>query len=649
MCIAASLHATVNPADPPVLRVPVSARATALGNALYCDGEEGLRYNPAYLADVDSDILQGTYGIFFENTRFAHASFVMPSDTFGIAGGYTGIFTQFDNFVDADTQARGTVDLSQTLVSLAAGMRVNDSPLLLGTGVRALGDRIAGAPSTSWMIDAGVGYLFSSRFKAGLVAHNALSLTGGSRDDAVGVTAVFSAAWRLPWIFGGQTAEDTNTLFAAARRENGEELNGSVGWESVFYRILSLRIGWDRTAPSAGCGFQYRSVAFDIATSWREEAFLNFVTLSFRFPRSAAITDTASAEATSPEPKPSRHDLAAEGWRHYEDNDTAGAEELFSQALKDEPGNESAAQGMQAIRVIQEKMRRKNVSTSLLAQGNAAFARKDYAKAVEFFTSVSNNEQAEEGLRRSVEASARVMAAALEVSLGSPPVKSSVTRSEAAAMARSGSFGSFDAAGQYLSSKSTGKALVAWQKVILNNNPVAQRFNPAFSTLISHECAVATDRAARLASKGQYAAAIAELDAVSALPGLSRGEKDRVQGMAASYRYVGSTMGKNSYDQAMRSMRQGQNAQAIVLFERAVQYGYQPDEARRHITGLKAMPASTSREDLSPGETGENLARAREFFRQNKRAECRTYLIRVLYVDPHNAEARKMMDEIENN
>jgi tetratricopeptide (TPR) repeat protein len=715
----------------PILYVPVSARSTALGNSLYCSEDESIRYNPAYLGNLEHNYFYATYGSFLQDTNFGSFAMQVKTGNVGWALGYSELRSSFDNYTGPDTARDGSIAVSQSLFTIASGIRGTDENFLLGTAVRILSDSIESQTSNGYNMDVGGGYLFGPRFRVGLVVKNALTIASRS-DDKVGQNVVLSAAWNPPFLLPHQERNSENTLSLAVNKNVTTNATLSAGWESVLYRRFSARIGLDRDYPALGLGFLHGMLNLDVSAAFKEQGLLYFMTVGWKFggetlsdakaqketngedaPQeivtAGVLQQTATPDAVQQAPDPEQDKraqmdaLIKDGWSCLQENRLKDALDRFNAALTVDPNYQPALYGQQMTQKELERYQRKETVSKYIAQGREALNKGDYLGAHKSYRSAlesdPESEMAKEGIRQTVEYAVREIGENLKAATGQQIEFMPLSQEDALNLSENGTFVNFVASLRHLASRRYREGYAEWQKVQPQDNPVVEKYAAAFKAAVTGEFDGALAKAMRLANNGAYASAIAQLNGTLKMPGLGDDEVRKIHGLIISYEYVGKAIAKNYLAKADMLVQQRQYRSATLCLERVVKCGFDADRANKMLadikgrqdeqdddgtgesavqvqdTGTMAAPSGSGAQSVAPlPGTGvhpkpsmqgteqkksdvspmlkerllkEYRQKASALSAQNRFKECREYLLRVLYLEPDDADAKRSLERID--
>ncbi|MHB9155341.1 MAG: PorV/PorQ family protein [Endomicrobiales bacterium] len=701
--------AAYSPADPPVLYAPVSGRSTALGNSLFCAESEGIRYNPAYLGALEKSTLFGTYGVLQRGSSFGGAYGQFRAGAAAVGLGITDLRTQgIEKFTGPDTDPAGEITASQSLFSLAAGMRGSDKKLLLGAALRLLVDAVENESSVGYSLDAGAGYLFNPRWRAGLVLNNVLSLYD-VKEDIVPQKTTLALSYMPDFLLSSsQKKEGANTLFLAASKGLSSNTSFSFGWESVFYGTLAARLGYDRDYPVLGLGLGYPFGSIDLAAAFKGSGPLFFVTLGFTFapPSPAPPVKTAAQPVVKPEAKkvkkakepkepaaaPSEAaSLAREGWAMLKGNNVKGALKNFNAALALDPGEPSATAGLKAAEREMNGIKKQESYRILLAQAARALQAGDYAKAEELYRQTMEldpeNGDAREGIRAVVEAVSTEIGESLKKGATWHFTPEQASLEEALIISGNGTFGNLEASRRFLADEKYGAAWAEWQKVKPRDIGLVRKYNEAFALLPPAVYNAAAGRASKKAAQGYYRDAVTELEKnCRAEGGLPVECTRKAQALISTYEYVGQSVSRSNLTEAEKLIAQRQYRPAAACLERVVRSGYDADKAQRRLREIKTFlkegraggeskkqggdegappspPVPSGNEgSVEPAEKPSSpppldgrlkesllnayMTSAEKLFIEKRYRECRECLLKVLYLDPGNSEARRSLEKV---
>lgn len=715
LSIPAAAAAFYSGDEVPILYVPISARATSLGNSLYCSEDEGLRYNPAYLGNLAHNFIYATYGVFLRETTFGNLSMQVKAGTFGVALGYASLQSRFDNYTGPDTDRQGSLSVGQSLFSIASGMKAAGEKFLAGAAIRVVTDSIETTANSGYSADISAGYLFSPALRAGLVVKNVVAVTQPS-EDRLPASAVLAASWRPSLRLPGQKSADGNTLFAAAAKNSTPGTAFSLGWESFLSERFAARLGFDRDYPAAGFGVIYNMLNLDFAAAFKEQGLLYFMTLGWTFgggtaaaPETKTVRKKKPAEppvaavetppADADQEKRDRADaLVQDGWASLRENRLQEASDRFAQALKIVPQYRPALYGQQMAQKELARDQKKDTLGRYIAQGREALNKGDYLRANKSFRNAlaadPDSEMAREGIRLTVEYATREIGERLKEAGGRQVEFVPLSVEEATGISDSGTFVNLVAALQHLSGRRYRESYQEWQKVQPRGTPLVEKYDAAFAAMFAGELDKAVAKATKLANSGAYAPAVSQLNVALQLPGLKEDDMRKIRGLIASYEYVGKSIADNNLKKAEQLLRQQQYRSAELYLERVVQSGYEADRARQMMTDIKdkedgppveppadsavpvqkTEPVPVDTEPAAPpvpakdfpaktvpqGQKGSPIGpalkerllkeyreKAAELSVQNRFKECREYLLRILYLEPGDAEAQRSLDRID--
>jgi len=650
--------ALYNADEAPVMYVPVSARSTALGNSLYCAEDEAIRYNPAYLGSMGHGAFNATCGMFQQGTSFGSLALEIKTGDIGWAAGISEIRQSFDKYSGPDSAALGTVSVSQSLGSIASGLKVADGHFLFGTAIRMLTDSIDEKSNSGYSVDAGIGYIFSPILRTGLVVNNAISIANVTDDKPRGKT-VLAWAWQPPLHLFGQRSEEENLFSTAVTGTDALPPCVSLGWESIFYGRLAFRVGYDRDYPVAGMGFIFKLMTIDAAAAFKDGGMLYFMTLGWRF--GGAVPQQEA-------------DIRSAG------NDTP------------ERAKSEKAEDTEAVQEAAENVRKQEVLGGQLAQGEEALGQGDYLLAHRMYRAAldadPDNVNAREGLRLMITYMEREMDEHLKAYIKEADEPAEPSVENALALSGSGTFANMVNSLRLLAAQRYHESCVEWRKVQPHEGSAFEKYDAAFAAAMALEFDRLTAGATHLAENSCYAAAVAELNAKLKTPGLSADEVQRIKGVMASYEYVGNVTAKNYIEKAEALCRDGKYQGAAVCLRRALQCGYETERAQRmledirdgkaaegrtktpettpavaadktsgrrrhvHVRTSPGLPQPALRNTMSPAIRNKLLReyrlKASEYYLQNRFEECREYLCKILYIDPGDREARRYFDKVDD-
>jgi tetratricopeptide (TPR) repeat protein len=673
--------ALYNANEVPVLYVPVSARATALGNSLYCSPDDAVRYNAAFLGDMTQGMFSATYGSFQHGTNFSSLSLSLKTGCIGWAAGMSDIRQHFDTYSGPDTARDGTATVAQSLFSIASGYKGGGDRYLVGTAIRILTDSVDSLSSSGYGVDVGGGYLVHPSLRAGLVIRNAVTITD-TADDKIGPGFVLAGAWQPPLHLFGLEQGQQNLLSAALTKSVAPRAFVSLGWESTFYDRLAVRLGYDRDYPSLGLGFSYAPVSVDLAVAFKAPGALYFMTAGWSFggagtPSPAAAPAPEEPAAAAPEQKENEENdsrvtsLVENGWTALRENRTGDAEASFAAALRIDPECREALRGRTALRESKDKARVREQVQAQLSQGAAALNERNYLRAQRAYGAAleldSKNEKARAGLAATVTRAARELDEGLRSLTGDQGDFAAPADADALAIVESGTFGNLVNAVRLLNAERCRESCGEWQKVQPHQGALCERFDAAFAAALARAFDRMTARATQLAETGAYGAAAAELKSVVQTPELTADETRRIKARIASYDYVGTALAQNYIEQAEAMIRTGERAPAADCLKRALHCGYETERVQQLLRDLEAAPPPNPAADrpsrapaapapgtpspaVDPAMRQKLLAeyhrKAAALYRQNRFRECREYLRKILYIDPGDRGARTSLNRV---
>lgn len=576
---AADLHGAFDPSAPPVLHVPVSARASALGNSLYCSEFDGVRYNPAYLSLVENAGIWGTYAFMQQGSNFGSVYGQFRAGNAGWGLGIADISSGFDRYTDVSSPRAGRISVSQTLFSAAGGIKTSEPGLLFGAAARMLTDTIDGSASSGYSADIGAGYVFSGRFRMGLVLNSFLSFSDNN-DDVVPQRTTFSAAYYPKLTMSGQTGGMDNGVFAAAVKDDRSNIDLSLGLESVFNGVFAVRAGFDRDHPVFGVGFRRGAFDLDAAAAFKEAGYLYFMTLGARFARPAV-----DPEKSVLKPAPRAERLAKKGWEMLRSNDLQSAARYFSAALDIDPENGAALEGRKVLDRELARAKKKDEQKELLSEADAALRAGQYVKAEQAYRraleSDPGSREAKEGIRSTVETVGIALGEALKTGTTRYFSLDRVPAEEALALSKSGTFKNLVASLDMLSGGNGLGAYGEWMKVQPRECRIVEKYNEAFSVYPVMASEANIGKARKLASAGRYRDAIAELDKNQSIEGLDDSVVRKTTALMASYAHTGQSVGADNLKEAKELISKGRYAKAAACLDRVTRSGYGVEEAER--------------------------------------------------------------------
>lgn len=590
-----SSYAFFDPQEVPVLSVPFSARASALGNSLYCSPEEGIRYNPAFIALTDQNMLNATYGVFQREVKLSSFNLNFHAGDGGIALGASDIRSVFENFTGPDSGNTGTITVSQSFYSIASGIRGADRNVLTGTAVRMLVDNIKDSSLVQYSMVVGAGYLYGKRVRLGIVCNNLIA-SNTQDEDKDNFSAVFSA-WIRPNIkLPLNDNSESTTLFTAVSKKAYLEPTVSFGLETVLYSSLSLRAGFDRNSPSWGLGFSHSVVNIDIAAQLKDTGLHYFATFGLRFGagentlsfKSSVRKQSKSQKKKEYAEKKEKIDaLLMDGWALTKVNEFEKALEKFDGVLALEPDNSSALYGKD----VTLKAKNSVELASLLNKGERSLKMQNYQKAEQYYRQALErwpaNEQAMEGIRIIVDITLADIKKNIEMSSGSSIAPVSVAAEGAFSIAKSGSLSILNNVSKILAQKNYRKAYAEWLKIKSQTARFCKAYGIAINVMRAKESAESMEKAAILAGGGTYREAVAELESNISFSGMPADELQKARGSISAYEYLGNKTSKMCIEQARKCISEDSYGIAAVYLERAIKTGYDTETASQLLKQIE--------------------------------------------------------------
>jgi len=537
----ARLHALYDPSEMPVFSVPVSARSSALGNSVYCDESEAIRYNPAWLGNSAGSSLLATYGAFMRDTSFSSIIVNVEADASAWSLGVTDIRSAFENYAGPDSGSSGKIIASQSLVSAGYGVSGADLRFLTGFALKMTLDKAGEAASHGYSADIGAGYRCGERCRIGLVIKNAMAMSAAEEDrpspDII-ISGAFMPAFAMPL----QPDDKGNTLYVAAGRRMFAGYSFHAGWESMIGGFMSVRIGFDRTYPCGGIGFIAGGAGIDIAGIYKETGLQYLMTLTWKFSGAGAPTAVKAVAAAKKE-------------------------------IKNEP----------------EKPKVADKTAEWIDNGYKFLQAGNYVKAESWFRKVLRKNYydvaARDGIRAVVEAVVFELKHVLE-SVGAGSVEfEPVTVGEALEISSSGGCGGLLAVIRHCTKKTMRQAADEWKKMPRCEAGFMAPCGEALELLRRKEVEASIARADKLVKNNEYRKAIVELEANYVFASVTEAELQLMKGLSATYDYLGRTCAKNYLAEAQRLIDEGETTLAEIYLRRVISTGYDTEKAQQ-LLGL---------------------------------------------------------------
>ena len=531
---AAPLIALHDPSDMPVFSVPVSARSSALGNSIYCDEEEGIRYNPAWLGGSQRSSLLATYGAFMRSTSLSSIIINIKTDESAWSLGITDIRSSFENYAGPDSGSSGDITASQSLVSAGYGVSGADSRLLTGFALKMTLDKAGEAASHGYSADIGAGYRPGERCRIGLVIKNVMAMSAAESDHPP-ANIMISASF-LP---------DFNTFYLAVGKQMSSGYSFHAGWESMVAGFMAFRLGLDRTYPCGGIGFVAGDAGVDIAAISKEAGLQYLMTLAWRF-SSAGKTPAVKAA-----PLPQKE-------------------------IRQEPAKSNEA--LKTAEWIDNGYK-------FLQAGNYVKAESWFRKALRknYYDGV-----AREGMRSVVEAIAFELKHTLKLCGAGNVEFQPVTIAEGLEISSSGASGGLLAVIRHGAKKMMRQAADEWQKIPRCEAGFMASCGEALELLRRKDVEASIARADKLVKNGEYRNAIAELESNYVFTSVREAELQRMKGLSATYDYLGSACAKNYLAEAQRLIGEGEPDMAEIYLQRVIKTGYETEKAGQLLEAIRS-------------------------------------------------------------
>lgn len=663
LCVIVNASAVESAKEAPIFQLPVSARATALGNAVYCSGYDGVRYNPAYLGEKNLSYLYGTYGMLARNKKYSGFYGVTSAWKLGIGFGVTDLRSEYDTYAGPDTEIAEKAVVAETVVSVAVGKQIGK--FVAGAAVRGLFDQIAGEVNSGYLVDLGCGYAVNDTLKTGLTIKNALSINK-QEEDRQSIKGILSAQWYPGFKFNGQKSVQDNQLHVAVQKDADSNVSFAAGWESTVFDYVALRAGYDRNALTAGIGIKYRLINFDVAMSMKKQDTLSFITIGYRFGgyTNDEIVDYSEkdlqslksfiADKTQEKKENDTTRLINEGWTAYREAKFANALSKFNNAVLVTPGDPRAVEGQKAAQKEIEALRKQEGFAQFMAEGSEAFKNKEYVKAEQSYRyaimAEPGNASAVEGVRLTIEEADREMGRYLEGGTTEQFGHGALTKREALEISDTGTFPNMVASLNYIKEKKIKEAYSEWIKVRPENNQLVKKYQSSLHKLRKDEIDLSLNEASRLASQGYYYFAVNEMNKNMILMGLTPEEETSIRDQAKTYEARGIKTSETSLVDAEKMMNDKNYSEALEKIRTSIRTGYNVQEAMHLMSMMKGDINKLNREGRTydKGLLKKYEDKASDLFADEKFKECRIYLIKILEIEPNNADALRYLDRVDN-
>lgn len=229
------------------LKLPISARATAMGNAqvALAEGATSLGYNPAGVLDTKTFAFGGTYNAWFADISHSFFGGVVNLNEWGMVGVGVTILTTDDMIVTTPLFPEGTGELfkaSDYAFTFSYARQISEQ-FGLGLSAKYIKSYLYNSDITSNSIAFDIGSLYDIPV---LSTRLGISVTNLGRD-----LTYLNEPYSLPTAlrFGARTTlyqSENHLVYSALQvgRPNDADEQYNVGIEYVFQNMVSFRTGY---------------------------------------------------------------------------------------------------------------------------------------------------------------------------------------------------------------------------------------------------------------------------------------------------------------------------------------------------------------------------------------------------------------------
>jgi len=244
------------------------ARAFALGGAYTGIAEDvtASYYNSGALGILQRKEFIASYSVLWENSNYSFIGYALPRLDKGTIGiNLVRLYSGSAEGRDVYNMPTNNFDSSKIALSCGYG-RQFARDLYMGINGKILNSTLQSSNLNFFAFDLGVYYKPSSRLSAGVNFQNLIGLAMGDTDDKLPVNLKFGAGYKI---------FDDKMLVACDVEKRGSDsgamIDGySVGVESAFFRMLTLRLGKNNRELTTGFGIVYRAYGFDYALAMND-------------------------------------------------------------------------------------------------------------------------------------------------------------------------------------------------------------------------------------------------------------------------------------------------------------------------------------------------------------------------------------------
>lgn len=249
------------------LKIPVNARATAMGNAqvALAEGAGSIAYNPAGIMSVQDISFGGTYNAWFADIQHSFMGVAANLQDLGTIGFGITLLTTDDMIVTTPAFPEGTGELFKAIeyaYTLSYGRQISEE-FSLGLSAKYIKSNLFNSDINANSIAFDIGSLYDI---PALKTRLGISVNNLGRD-----LSYLNEQYSLPTAlrFGARTMvfqQDAHLLYAAFQvgRPNDSDEQYNLGLEYIFQDMVSVRTGYrfnyDTENWSGGIGVSLASL-----------------------------------------------------------------------------------------------------------------------------------------------------------------------------------------------------------------------------------------------------------------------------------------------------------------------------------------------------------------------------------------------------
>lgn len=279
------------------LNIPVSARASALGEAYtgYAEDAGIIEYNPAGLGNIYTNELSFSHLAYFENTTLQSVTAVLPFRNF--ACGFNG---KYLNTKDTERDVYG-VDGSDFYIidwSILGGFAYKVTPdFMLGASVRNIAEKLKDKKASGFAANMGMLTVFTKQRV--VVGASVVNIGQGLKfideRDPLPLTLKLGGSWGIT---------NKTTLLIEVIQPNDGGLKQRLGLEYHWSEPFWLRFGWkinqrkfeDYTGFSGGFGLRFGKFYLDYAfVPHSDLGVSHYITTGIKFGKSLPLPKSRTA------------------------------------------------------------------------------------------------------------------------------------------------------------------------------------------------------------------------------------------------------------------------------------------------------------------------------------------------------------------